>query len=233
MKRGMFTTAIGIGILLVVGSLTGCGEETQIAAASNCPPVVTANGPPARPLQTAQTTCYDASGNTGNTIPCAGTGQDGATQTGVAHRYIDNGDGTISDRQTGLMWEKKSWDDSIHNQFSEYTWSDAFTVFIAGLDRTSFAGHSDWRLPNINELQSVADYGTGYPAIDPVFETDPGPGGNCGVITCSYTQPNYYWSSTTSVYDPTLAWTVHFSGGQVILSTKVTTSYVRAVRGGL
>jgi hypothetical protein len=61
--------------------LAGCGEELQVAAA---------NGPPARPLRTGQTGCYDASGNTTDPIPCAGTGQDGATQTGVVRRYTDN-----------------------------------------------------------------------------------------------------------------------------------------------
>ena len=56
--------------------------------------------------RTGQTTCYDSDGNV---IDCAGTGQDGDIQAGVAWpspRFVDNGDGTITDMLTGLMWLK-------------------------------------------------------------------------------------------------------------------------------
>ena len=49
----------------------------------------------------------------GTVIPCAGTGQDGDIQAGATLSYTDNGDGTITDNNTGLMWEKKS-DDGTH-----------------------------------------------------------------------------------------------------------------------
>jgi len=193
--------------------------------------VAAANGPPARPLQTGQTSCYDASGNLSNTIPCAGTGQDGATQTGVVRRYIDNGDGTITDTQTGLMWEKKSNDGGIHNTGNQYTWSDAFAVFITALDSAQFAGHSDWRLPNVNELQSIANYGTTYPAVDAVFNTSCA--ATCTVTTCSCTSSYFYWSSTTSQGTTTTAWAVYFVDGYVDSPSKTLSNYVRAVRGGL
>jgi hypothetical protein len=221
MKQGVFMSVVGIGMLLVVGGLAGCGEETQVAAV---------NGPPARPLQTGQASCYDASGSSPNTIPCAGTGQDGATQTGVARRYIDNGDGTITDASTGLMWEKKSADGSLHDQGNVYSWSDAFAVFITGLNSARFAGHSDWRLPNVNELQSIVNYGTSSSAVDAVFNTSCA--ASCTVTTCSCTQSSYYWSSTTYQYYPPYAWSVGFSDGGVYYSVKSLTGYVRAVRGG-
>jgi hypothetical protein len=60
--------------------------------------------PPAQLLQTGQTICWDGNGYV---IACSGTGQDGALQEGVALAYTDNGDGTITDNNTGLTWEKK------------------------------------------------------------------------------------------------------------------------------
>ena len=58
--------------------------------------------------QTGQTTCWDKNGNV---IPCAGTGQDGDIQAGVAWpnpRFTDNGDGTVTDNLTGLMWTQNA-----------------------------------------------------------------------------------------------------------------------------
>jgi hypothetical protein len=101
---------------------------------------------------TGQTTCWDGNGTV---ISCLGTGQDGEIQAGAALAYIDNGDGTISDLNTRLMWEKLSSDGSIHDSADTYTWDAAFAVKVAALNSTTFAGHADWRLPNIKELQSI------------------------------------------------------------------------------
>ena len=221
MKQAVFTSVVGIGMLLVVGGLAACGEETQVAAA---------NGPSARPLQTGQTGCYDASGNTTDAIPCAGTGQDGATQTGVARRYIDNGDGTITAASTGLMWEKKSADGSLHDRGNVYSWSDAFAVFITGINSARFAGHTDWRLPNVNELQSLANYGLS-PAIDPAFNT--GCVASCTVTTCSCAQSGDSWSSTTRQGSPGFAWLVGLDLGDCNTDTTRRNLSARAVRGGL
>jgi hypothetical protein len=60
-------------------------------------------------LKTGQTTAY-------------GTGSDGDLQKGTARSYTDNGDGTITDNVTGLMWEKKSDDGGIHDKDNMYTW---------------------------------------------------------------------------------------------------------------
>ena len=79
--------------------------------------------------------------------------------------FIDNGDGTISDLATGLMWQKA--DDGISRD-----WEDALE-YSENLELASF---NDWRLPNAKELQSIVDYTrspqtTKSPAINPIFDT--------------------------------------------------------------
>ena len=69
-------------------------------------------------LKTGQTLCYNSAGSV---ISCAGTGQDGELQKGVARSYTDNGDGTITDNTTGLIWEKLTDDGTIHDKDNVYT----------------------------------------------------------------------------------------------------------------
>jgi Protein of unknown function (DUF1566) len=175
--------------------------------------------PRSQPLETGQTTSYV-------------TGDDGAYRYGDAQSYTDNGNGTITDDKTGLMWEKLSDDGSIHDLHNTYTWQGAFTSKIAALNVGSFAGHSDWRLPNVNELQSLVDYRHVAPAIDSAFNTCTA---NCTILTGSCTQSSSYWSSTSFQNDPSKALDVYFSGSSVLVTVaddKTLLAYVRAVRGG-
>lgn len=101
------------------------------------------------------------------------------------NNFIDNGDGTVSDYATGLMWQKT--DDGIGKN-----WEEALNY----AENSKLAAHLDWRLPNAKELQSIVDYTrspqtTNSPAINPVFETTEikDPDGN--------TQYPFYWTSTT------------------------------------
>ncbi len=185
--------------------------------------------PTARVLKTGQAGCYDANG-TG--ISCTGTGQDGELQKGLVRSYTDNGDGTITDNQTGLMWEKKSRDASIHDWGNVYTWADAVGVFIAGLNTANFAGHNDWRLPNRFELDSLLDLGTQDPLVDSAF--DNGCVASCTVASCSCTASTLgYWSSTTVLPLPNQAWFVAlFNSGFDGFDLKTNPNAVRAVRGG-
>ena len=179
-------------------------------------------------LKTGQTICYDTGGAA---IGCAGTGQDGALQKGQAPAYVDNRDGTLTDGRTGLTWEKLSDDGSIHDKDNLYTWTDAFSGKIAALNSARFAGHTDWRLPNINELHSLTNYGAMYPIVhDAAFNADCSQ--SCTVTTCSCTAPGLYWSSTTIQNTPNYAWIVNFFEGHVAITLKSDVSYVRAVRGG-
>ncbi|MBY0274499.1 DUF1566 domain-containing protein [Candidatus Binatia bacterium] len=177
-------------------------------------------------LRTGQTTSY-------------GPGTDGNLQIGVAHGFVDNGDGTITDTRTGLMWEKKSDDGSIHDKDNIYTWSTgspwnntgtAFTTFLATLNSGGgFAGYTDWRLPNRKELESLVNLQAVNPWTFAAFKTACAPA--CTVVTCSCTVSSDYWSSS-SYSDPSIAWYVGFSSGGVLGAGKTAANYVRAVRTG-
>ncbi len=103
-------------------------------------------------------------------------------------------------------------------------------MHIAGLNTLNFAGHTDWRLPNVKELQSIVNYEKFSPPVSPEFNT--GCVANCTVTTCSCTA-SFYWSSGTDAFFPALAWIVNFLGGNVNANDKSGTVRVRAVRGGL
>ncbi|MCF8295742.1 MAG: DUF1566 domain-containing protein [Bacteroidales bacterium] len=101
------------------------------------------------------------------------------------NNYVNNGDGTITDTATGLMWMQ-------NDNGAGILWEDALIY----ADSFSFAGFSDWRLPDVKELQSIIDYSrspstTNSAAIDPIF--------NCTQITNEAGVPDYpfYLSSTT------------------------------------
>jgi len=177
---------------------------------------------------TGQTTCWDSSGNV---IPCAGTGQDGDLQKGAPLSYTDNGDGTITDNNTGLMWEKLSMDGSVHDVSNTYTWANAFAQHVATLNGTSFAGHTDWRMPNVKELESIMNYQNVDPTVSPAFNTNCTSG--CTVLTCSCTTSSSgYWSSTTAASNPSTAGVLDTGGGGVCLDSKSFLDNVRGVRGG-
>ena len=102
--------------------------------------------------------------------------------------FTDNGDKTISDKATGLMWSK---DDSGMG----LNWKDAL-AWVQLKNKENYLGFSDWRLPNAKELQSIVDYKrapdvTNSASIDPVF--------NCTKISNEGGKVDYpyYWTSTT------------------------------------
>jgi hypothetical protein len=91
---------------------------------------------------------------------------------GPALSYHDNGDGTFTDNNTLLMWEKKVAGGSVgtcdlstnlHGVDSTCTWEEATGVWIAVINAANLGGHNDWRVPNIKELQSIVNYGRASP----------------------------------------------------------------------
>lgn len=183
---------------------------------------------PAPLLKTGQTASY-------------GTGDDGDLEVGVPHGFVDNGYGTITDKRTGLMWEKKSDDGSIHDKDNTYTWGmstepytmngTVVTEFLAALNAGGgFAGYTDWRLPNLKELESLVNLEVAEPATFPVFNSSCEEG--CSVLTWSCTAQGAHWSSSTYAIAPMSAWAVPFVNGSVFATVKSTSFHVRAVRGG-
>jgi hypothetical protein len=223
------TTCPSTGDAAVVEAFVTANAGT-LATALHTPPLTSCNYAPAQPLQTGQTTAY-------------GTGSDGAVQAGVVRQYVDNGDGTITDNKTGVMWEKKDQSGGIHDWGNSYTWSGASygstnimdgtitTTFLAALNAGGgFAGHTDWRIPNRFELESILNLQNVNPAVGTAFNTSCA--ASCTVLTCSCTQSNYYWSSTTYQNVPGYAWYVYYYDGYVNGTNKHNYYYVRAVRGG-
>lgn len=156
---------------------------------------VLAAQPPAPIAQTGQTECYDKDWNQ---AACSGTGQDGDLRMGIARptpRFTDNGNGTVTDNLTGLIWMQ------LLNCVSETDWGQALVIAnnlqsgLCGLSDGSSKG--DWRIPNIRELFSLLHFGTSFPSLDPDIPV-------VGI------QPDWYWSSTSAIDNPENAWSCSF-----------------------
>jgi hypothetical protein len=143
-------------------------------------------------------------------LPKSGSSYVRAVRGGQCRSYdhlVINSDETVTDVNTGLMWQKKSFD-------FEMNWHMA----LSNCDSLSFAGYNDWRLPTKEELRSIVDYGKYEPAINRQIFSD--------------TLSEFYWSSTSYDEDTGHTWAVDFGYGYVYFSFKGSSNYVRAVRGG-
>lgn len=166
-----------------------------------------------------QVTCGSVQA-TGQTSSFA-AGDDGAFQKGskADPRFTDNGNGTVTDNLTKLIWMKDA-----NYLGGTRTWANAIAAAnslangTGGLTDGSVAG--DWRLPNVRELQSLVDYSRLAPAL---------PGGH----PFTNVQPNLYWTSTSNcvVTTPT-AWITNFNGGHADDRYKTESWWVWCVRGG-
>src|SRR5438477_8281896 len=87
-------------------------------------------------------------------------------------------------------------DGSVHEVSNTYTWANAFAQHVATLNSTSFASHTDWRVPNVKELESIHNWQNFSPAVSPAFNNNCRSG--CTVLTCSCTASSTYWWSTTA-----------------------------------
>ncbi|AET69319.1 Protein of unknown function (DUF1566) [Desulfosporosinus orientis DSM 765] len=106
------------------------------------------------------------------------------------NNFVDNGDGTVTDLATGLMWMK--YDSGALMDNGAIDWDDALTW----AENLEYAGYDDWKLPDVKELQSIVDYSrspdtTGSAALDPVFQVT-----SIQAMDGSTDFP-YFWSSTT------------------------------------
>lgn len=169
-----------------------------------------------------------------------------------AVRFTDNGDGTVTDGQTGLMWEKKGDFDGEpvsctsaaacpdpHDADNQYTYSDdnptgppgtVYTVMLAQLNAgDGFAGHTDWRLPTLAELQALVDYAAdSAPVTLAPFDTDCT--ASCASVACSCTAADLYWTEDRVTTIPGNAWVADFGDGSLLHDTRDTDYHARAVR---
>ena len=192
--------------------------------------------------KTGQTLCYNESGTV---IPCADTGQDGDLQKGVAipnPRFTinlndaDDSDGTVTDNLTGLIWLKdaNAADTSGYDTDGAVTWENAFDFInklndgVYGTDSSGNCGQSDWRLPNLFELESLRN----MVFYNPCISNTVGIGQWIAGDPFDNVQSSYYWSGTTYARNTGYAWDVSMFNGYVNFNNKTNTYYVWPVRGG-
>ncbi len=131
-----------------------------------------------------------------------------STSFSISH-FTDNGNGTITDNYTGLIWQKVT-------STSTMTWEEAL-AYASGL---SLAGKTDWRIPNVKELQSLNDEKMSKPSFNRSYFPNVSSGN--------------YWSSTTLLSQtPVQAWDINVDYGLVSYSDKTVKEFVICVRGGL
>jgi len=159
-------------------------------------------------------------------------GDDGSTQAGVPlpyPRWIDNGNGTVTDTVTGLIWLKQA--DCINGQ-----WSTAIAAVNSlangqcGLTDGSVAGN--WRMPNRNEMQSLSDRMENNHAdfFDQTYIWKSNQAVYQSPIFANFISLQYYWTSTTNAADTSEAWTVYSCDFGVYDVPKTNTGYTLAVR---
>ena len=162
-------------------------------------------------FRTGQKKCFDVGGNV---IDCHYTGQDGEIQAGLKYakdRFSEN-DQTVFDNNTGLLWLR---DANGHKNTMD--WDSAFNL-ISAMNRETAYGYNDWRVPNIIELESLTDMSQHSPALpeNHLFNN----------------VEEFYWSSTTSMYDTNYAWVLYMVDGAVGVGHKpLSEFYLWPVRG--
>lgn len=154
-------------------------------------------------------------------VPAAQTCQYASIRaTAPASRFIDNGNGTVTDQASGLQWKRcaegQTWSGgTCTGTVTTHNWQQALQL----ADAASYAGHSDWRLPNIKEISSIVERACYSPAIDQsVFPATP--------------TNQYFWSASPYAGNSGDAWSVYFYDGAVAYITKTDKRHVRLVRGG-
>lgn len=125
--------------------------------------------------------------------------------TSTITHFTNNGNGTVTDNLTGLMWVQAPASDTLN-------WENALTT----AESLSFAGYDDWRLPNIKELQSINDESIANPSVSATY--------------FSIGNNRQVWSSTTLVNQPTQAWYLQTKFGITTYSPKTSRLYVMFVR---
>lgn len=141
-----------------------------------------------------------------------------AAFTLTADGFTNNGDGTVTDENTGLVWQACAVGQTFNNSTGScdgtaktYTYADALKL------TSDFGGQTDWRVPTISELNSIVDLKKSSPAINKSLFPNP--------------PASSFWSTSTYAGDKTSAWFVYFSDGYDGANYKYSSFAVRLVRG--
>lgn len=161
-------------------------------------------------------------------------------------RFVDNGNGSISDRLSGLTWNKQG-DQAAEPFDKDYIWDwstgapygatgTAFDDLLDTTNGSAIGGGRDWRVPTIAELLSILLAGplpcAASPCVEPVFNS--GCMANCSFSSvCSCTVAFPYWTSASVPESPNLAYAIDFADGELSSGFKTLERNTRAVRGGL
>jgi len=152
-------------------------------------------------IRTGLEKCYDLRGRE---MPCPGSGQDASIKIGQAwpdprFNLVDRD--LAKDELTGLIWTRKA-------NFFDFplTWDEALEE-IRAMNRQTFSGQDDWRLPNRREMRSIISHGHIKPALPP---------GHPFIDVFI----GWYWTSTTSAMAPAYAWYVHLEGARMFYGGK-------------
>ncbi len=187
--------------------------------------------------RTGQATCSDAAGAVTTCGTGIGLAQDGDLELGVTWpnpRFTNNGDGTVTDNLTGLIWLENA-DCAPATMDWEAALAFANTLFDGSVDHnggdcglTDLSAAGAWRLPNVRELQSLMHYGVFSPAVPNTAGTGKWSAGNpfSGVPSASY------WSSTPLASFHGSAWHVNTFTGVVDNALKTLNRLVWPIRGG-
>ncbi|MBI5635246.1 MAG: SBBP repeat-containing protein, partial [Nitrospirae bacterium] len=196
--------------------------DTLVTPGGVCSGVATAVAP--LPL-TGQSICFDEAGLV---TDCTDTGQDGHIQAGVdwpLSRFAVNGDTTLRDNLTGLIWapelETPTLTGTLTCTGGAMNWQAALD-YVVCLNLSSYLGQSDWRLPNVNEMDSLGNFGA---SDNSIWLVDQGFGASPSAHT--------YWTSTTDAdaSSPLHAFVVETWGHAVLSLPKTDAHYVHPVRG--
>lgn len=177
---------------------------------------------------TGLTGCLDQNGLS---IPCLGTGLDGEyvnkpnarSFTGPTPHTTYTSDYTTKDNVTGLIWKTCSeglTGPACSGNFRIETWNIAYSSCDPLNTQNGGAGYwgrTDWRLPTIEDLNTLPDYGLSPLTINSAYFPN--------------TQANSYWTSTQKVDSTTYAWYVNFKLGYANSELKTNTNYIRCVAG--
>ncbi|MCF7983824.1 MAG: DUF1566 domain-containing protein [Thiohalocapsa sp.] len=142
---------------------------------------------------------------------------DSVPSTAPLERFTDDGDGTLTDSATGLQWKRcsegQSWTGAAcSGSAAAGNWQ--FALQLA--EDAQFAGHSDWRVPNVKELGGLVERACTQPAIDAGAFPD--------------TPPASFWSSSPSAFGGDSRWLIRFENGYGIFAGSGTQGHVRLVR---